>query len=105
MRVPFGSSNTSARSCGQNSPSMPPSGVTFTLAARAGWARIAAAAMQIIGIFFIGASPRWLLEVYLGAALQLQHRARLVGARHLEPEALDDLASRAHLLRIGLRKL
>src|ERR1043166_212930 len=36
MRVPFGSSKTSARSCGQNSPSMPPSGVTFTVWARTG---------------------------------------------------------------------
>src|SRR6185436_14041538 len=33
MRVPFGSSKISARSCGQNSPSMPPSGVTFTVCA------------------------------------------------------------------------
>ena len=29
MRVPLGSSNTSALSCGQNSPSWLPSGVTF----------------------------------------------------------------------------
>src|SRR5262245_10941419 len=35
MRVPFGSSNTSARSCAQNSPSKPPSGVTLTLCAEA----------------------------------------------------------------------
>src|SRR5450830_259332 len=31
IRVPFGSSNTRARSWGQNSPAMPPSGVTLTL--------------------------------------------------------------------------
>src|SRR4026209_1137082 len=35
MRVPFGSSKMSARSCGQNSPSWLPSGVTFTFCALA----------------------------------------------------------------------
>src|SRR4051812_10640086 len=47
MRVPFGSSKMSARSCGQNSPSMPPSGVTFTFCAKAGRAARAATVAAI----------------------------------------------------------
>ena len=35
--MPFGSSKTSARSCAQNSPSIPPSGVTLTFCAEAAY--------------------------------------------------------------------
>src|SRR5690349_5862873 len=54
MRVPFGSSNTRARSCGQNSPSMPPRGVTLTVWANAGTASVAAARAAAAIVFFIG---------------------------------------------------
>ncbi len=56
-RVPFGSSNTSARSCGQNSPSIPPSGVTLTVCASAAGAdtavNTAAAAAKKLKRLFI----------------------------------------------------
>src|SRR5690242_13461639 len=44
-------------------------------------------------------------EPDLVAALELQHLARLVRARDGEAEPFDDLAHRAHLLRVALGEL
>ena len=56
LRVPLGSSNTRARSCGQNSPSWPPSGVILTFWAKAGWTSSApaASAQSIDAVFMVG---------------------------------------------------
>ena len=93
MRVPFGSSKTSARSCGQNSPSMPPSGVTLTLCAAAGSATAARAALRL-------AAARNRMGVMVSGPLLAEDRGRAHVARGSgrSSSAADD-SSTALLLR------
>src|SRR5688572_20272033 len=103
MRVPSGSSNTRARSSGQNSPSWLPSGVIFTLGAcgsgavaQAASARTAMAASSSL----MGCSSSFLLE----RAMLHQHDIELllgVARLHLHRDRLAD-ELRQHAERAGL---
>src|SRR6187401_2600412 len=87
MRVPSGSSNTIARSSGQNSPSWLPSGVIFTLGAcGSGAVAQAASARQAIAIngLVMGGFLLWRamlhqhdVELLLAVARFHLHRDRL----------------------------
>src|SRR5688572_12040174 len=103
MRVPSGSSNTSARSSGQNSPSWLPSGVIFTLGA-CGSGAVAQAASARPAMAASSSLMGMLLLVFLRAAMLHQHDIELflgVARLHLHRDRLADEV-RQHAERAGL---
>src|SRR5689334_17138522 len=102
MRVPFGSSKISARSCGQNSPSMLPSGVTLTVCALAAKANTAASAASELQRF-TASSRSETCVVQSGVTRCGNERAHVGGARDLHASREHVLAARCAQDRIDQR--